>query len=305
LRLGGFRPMLPLDQPLKEERGFIHEIKWDGFRVLAYLDGERVLLESRRGHSLNGRFPHLAEWLGSQGWQGVLDGEVTAFDAQGRPDFSLLRRSPQPRQVCYAVFDVLTWAGELLCSRPWLERRRVLERHVKAEGLVFLSPLLPGSLRDNLELAAEQRWEGIVSKQEQSPYLPGVRSAWWRKHKIRRSLEGVVFGVKCHSGEARSLALGLYLSDGRFWYVGSVGSGLGRREQEFLHHASGMLPAESPAALNSPANEDGSWIWLKPHLVAEVEYLEITPQLRLRHPVFVRFRFDKKPEECRLAGELL
>ncbi|MGI6674865.1 MAG: hypothetical protein ACOX53_11170 [Limnochordia bacterium] len=70
-----------------------------------------------------------------------------------------------------------------------------------------------------------------------------------------------------------------------------------------------MLPAccplRGPAALNSPANEDGSWIWLKPHLVAEVEYLEITPQLRLRHPVFVRFRFDKKPEECRLAGELL
>ena len=150
--------MLPVQEPLGEEEGFIHEIKWDGFRALAYLQGGKVLLESRGGHSLNRRFPQIASFLGQKEWQAVLDGEIVAFRPGGEADFSLLK-SGSARMICYVAFDLLFLAGENLCPQPWQRRRALLEELVESAGPLLLSPLLPGSLGENLRRAREHGWE--------------------------------------------------------------------------------------------------------------------------------------------------
>lgn len=294
--------MLPVTGPPEDEASFVHEIKWDGYRVLVYLDGPEVVLTSRRGHSLNQHFPELTSFFAGLRWQGVLDGEILAVGQGGQMEFSLLKRGEKHRQVFCVLFDVLAWQGEVICPWPWLERRALLEELLSDSGPVILSPLLSGNLVDNFSLARRQGWEGIVSKHKYSPYLPGKRSAWWRKQKVRRSLDGVVVGVRLRGKEVRSLGLGLYDDEGRLVFVGSVGSGFGATELEFLKQATGLLAEEEPKVINPP-HQDGSWVWFRPHLVAEVEYLQFTSALRLRHPVFVRFRFDKPKEECRLVGE--
>ncbi|HPT82273.1 MAG TPA: RNA ligase family protein [Limnochordia bacterium] len=295
--------MLPVDEPLVDERGYRHEIKWDGFRCLAYLEGNKVCLCSRGGRSLNARFPQIAADLAQKDLQAVLDGEIVAFNAQGRADFGLLKAGSKAKHMRYAVFDILSWQGKNLCQQPWWQRRDLLEGTVSSSGFILLSPLLPFTLEECLSAAKERGWEGIVSKHEQSPYLPGTRSAWWRKRKILRSLDGVVVGIRMRGSQVRSFALGLYLPAGPLCYVGSVGSGLNQADREFLQQAAALLAVEHPA-LSNPPKDDGSWIWFRPHLVAEVQFLEITPQLRLRHPVFLRFRMDKNPEECLVEGEV-
>lgn len=293
--------MLPVSTPLVEKGEYVHEIKWDGYRVLAYLSGDGVLLESRNGKSLNQRFPQVAAALDGKGLTAVFDGEVVAVDSAGRIDFSLLRQGGGPRQLLYIVFDLLYLDGENLCPRPWFERRGRLEQVLPSSELVVLSPLLPGDLSSSLAWAREKQLEGVISKERSSPYLPGERSLWWRKHKLISTLDCVVLGVKLRGNKVRSLAVGAYLPGGNLVYLGNVGSGLTERELDFLQEAAPLLVQEQGTAQNLPADE-GPWLWFKPQLVVEVEYLELTRGLRLRHPVFVRFRFDKEPEECELEG---
>lgn len=301
MNLVHFKPMLPVDQPLLDEAGFVHEIKWDGFRALAYLDGDHVLLESRNGHSLNRHFPQVVAAFKKKKQNAVFDGELIALDLDGKVDFSLLRQSRlSSTQIRFIVFDLLYLEGETLCPRPWFERRKKLEQLVWDQSIIAISPLMPGNLTINLDFAKDNQLEGIVSKHKDSPYLPGVRSPMWRKHKIRKSLDCVVVGLRLRAEKVRSMAVGVYQDD-VLLYIGNVGSGLGQEELNFLEQSIRILAQESPKIINPP---DGSseWIWFKPHLVAEIEFAEFTAQKRLRHPVFLRFRFDKNPSDCQIEG---
>lgn len=300
MSLHRYRPMLPVEEPAPpDDLEFIHETKWDGYRVLAYLDGD-VRLESRRGRNLNPLFPSVAERLSQLGLQAVLDGEVVALNKEGQVDFSLLQSRCPKKRTCYIVFDVLFLQGEDFCERPWLERRKYLESVITNQGTVMLSPLLPGSAAESLSFAAEHHLEGIVSKDRNSPYLPGVRSPAWRKQKIRRSLDCIVIGVKMGKGRIRSLAAAVYRSDGSLLYLGNVGSGFSLRELDFIRKAIDILPRTPRCLCTNPPGAPGDWLWFKPLLVLEVEYTELTPAKRLRHPVFRRFRFDKEAKDCLL-----
>ncbi len=294
-----FRPMLPVERPvLPEEKGFVHEIKWDGYRVLSYLDGEEVHLESRNGKLLNVRFPQVVQGLQGKNLQVVLDGEVVALNKEGQVDFSLLSQKGDP-QICYIVFDLLYDQGKNLCPDPWFERRARLDTLLKSDELIVLSPLLPGYAENGIAFAKEHHFEGIVSKKEDSPYLEGTRSPFWRKQKIRRSLDCILVGLKIKPQAVRSMALALYQNDESLFYLGNVGSGLGERELDFLRQAVDLLASDHCPCVNPPEGTD-SWIWFKPLVVVEIEYFELTPKKRLRHPVFLRFRFDKNPKECTL-----
>ena len=298
-----FKPMLPVEQPLGEQSGFVHEIKWDGYRALAYLDGDQVLLESRNGHSLNNHFPTIVKSLSELRMKGVIDGELIAFSSDGKVDFSSLRGSRRnAAPLMYIVFDVLYVSGENICSKPWFKRRECLEELVFRHEQVVLSPLLPNDLKTNLNMANENQLEGIISKQKNSPYLPGVRSIFWRKHKIVRTIDCVVVGLRLRKGKISSLAVGLYQQNGAMLHVGNVASGLSQREIDFLSQSVNLLEQKSSAVINPPQN-GADWIWFNPHLVVEIRYLELTAHLRLRHPVFVQFRFDKSPGECRFEGD--
>ena len=296
------QPMLPVEQSIPtDESGFVHEIKWDGYRVLAYIDNGNVRLESRNGRNLNKRFPQIVECARTKGLQAILDGEIVALTQDGHVEFSLLRSSPTSGiRICYIVFDLLNFQSEDFCSRPWFERREHLETLLENEGIIMLSPLLPGSAQDCLSFAVEQHLEGIVSKQRNSPYLPGTRSSFWRKQKIRRSLDGILVGVKMRERQVRSMAVGTYEPDGSLFYLGNVGSGLGHEELGFLLQALELLSTPEIVrcpCVNPPQDAD-HFVWCQPLLVVEIEYFELTPCKRLRHPVFLRFRFDKNPKDC-------
>ncbi|MCK9526702.1 MAG: non-homologous end-joining DNA ligase [Limnochordia bacterium] len=296
MRALSLRPMLPANEPVpRDEVGFIHEIKWDGYRLLSYLDGGDVQLISRNGYSFNDRFPNLAEYLRKKDLQAVLDGEVVALTKEGRVDFSLLQSRNSGIDICYVVFDVLRVRGEDLCPRPWFERRRRLEEMIQSEGPLLVSPLLSGSASDCLSFAIEQGFEGIVSKREDSPYLPGVRTSYWFKQKILRTLDCLLVGVKV---DRRSVAVAVYRGDGALVYLGNVGSGLGQGELGFLTEALETLGKLTECPCINPPRDAHQWTWCKPLLVLEVEYLEFTSSGRLRHPVFLRFRFDKEPQAC-------
>lgn len=291
------RPMLPLDQPLLPgETHFVHEVKWDGYRALAHLERGEAALISRNGRSLNSRFPALVRCLEERNLRAVLDGEVAALNREGQVDFSLLRTSHG--QLVYIVFDLLYLQGENLCTQPWYKRRERLEELITSAGAILISPLLAGSAADSLALARDNRLEGIVSKDPSSPYLPGQRSPFWRKQRITRSLDLVLVGLRLAANKVRSMAVALYIDPQQLYYLGNVGSGLGGRELDFLQQSMGLLRIDACPVINPPPASKGDWAWLRPHVVVEVEYLELTAHKRLRHPVFRRFRFDKNPQEC-------
>lgn len=292
--------MLPVYGPVSKDVDFTHELKWDGYRVLAHVDADDVVLLSRNGHSLNDRFPRIVDSLKKRKLQSILDGEVVALTAEGKVDFSLLHRRSPVAHVCYIVFDVLQVQGQSLCPRPWMERRQHLEDLLPSEGVLLLSPLLPGSAKDNLAFAISQGFEGIVSKRRDSPYLPGTRSSTWLKQKRRRSLDCVFVGIKKTQGRLRSAAVGAYGDDGSLLYLGNVGSGFGEGELNFLEEAVWTLGTLKHCPCVNPPTLKDHWIWCKPFLVLEIEYFELTPSRRLRHPVFRRFRFDKEARDCQV-----
>lgn len=301
MKLPRYEPMLPMAQEVGDSTGFVHEIKWDGFRVLAYHANGQVALESRGGLLLNDRFPEIAGAVKQLENPLVLDGEVIALDQRGRPNFSLLQQGSQPEgSLRYVVFDLLHLRDKSTCSLAWQERRALLGEHCTDLALIIVSPLLFSDAFSSLEFAQENGLEGIVSKEQSSPYLPGRRSSYWRKQKIRRTIDCIVVGVSAAAKRIRSLKAGLYDSRGHLYYVGNVGSGLRAGDLEFLEKAITLLSMEGCPVVNPPET-DNLQIWFKPHLVAEIEYLELTARMRLRHPVFMRFRFDKKAQECMLG----
>lgn len=304
MTLPRFAPMLPVSQRVDDD-AFVHEIKWDGYRALAYL-GEEVRLDSRNGKSLNSRFPAIVSELEQLIPGVILDGEIVALGPQGHPDFSLLRNAiNSTKQILYIVFDLLYLEEHSICSEPWSKRRRHLEQFLekqKEARTIIISPLLPGPITDCLAFAEQHQLEGIVSKQKDSPYLPGLRSAFWRKQKLKKSIDCVVVAINYMAQHIRSIGVALYHPDRTWQYIGSVGSGLGQSELDFLRQAVKLLQTDVVPVVNPPPNSF-QMVWLKPHLVVELEYLEFTPQGRLRHPVFVRFRVDKEAQSCLLGVE--
>lgn len=296
-------PMLASSRPLDDETGFVHEIKWDGYRALAYVERDRIELLSRQGRSLNAHFPQLLPFLENMpGKPLVLDGEVVALGAGGLPVFSELRGAKvRDRTVIYIVFDLLLYAGRDICALSWQSRRSRLEELWPQKGPVMLSPIFTIPRDRLLAAVTEIGLEGIVSKKVDAPYQPGTRSDAWRKHRIFKSADCVVGGLVLRQGKVRALAVGQYSKNlEELIYLGRTASGLTEADGEFLLRAYDRLAAEDSPFCN--LSSDPEVIWLEPHIVAEIQYAELTPSGRLRHPVFVRFRWDKAPRECVLGG---
>jgi len=294
--------MLASAVPLHSEGGFAHEIKWDGYRALAYVEGGRACLVSRGGRDLSGHCPELLQVLCRLPHQPLLlDGELIALSSRGVPDFSALRRTAlQPRTLAYAAFDLLYFEGVDICPLPWYRRRRRLAALAAARGPVFVSPLFRGPLPKLISRARRLGLEGIVSKCITAPYSPGTRSNAWRKIRVLKRDDFVIGGLRLRRGRIQSILVGQYnVADGSLVCLGGVGSGLSEREREFLQQALARLAGPCPF-VNLPQEKEA--VWLEPRLVAEVQYAEMTAEPRLRQPVFVRFRWDKEPRACVFEG---
>jgi bifunctional non-homologous end joining protein LigD len=288
----------PFDRP-----GWVHEEKYDGYRAIAYRRAGRIRIYSRNAKSLTGDFPDIARALeGLSGGDFVLDGEIVALDAKKVSRFQLLQRRSVEHTIrpIFAIFDCLESGGRELLRRPLKERRRELEAIVPAgTGLLRRSRRLSRSGLAAYAFAREKGWEGILSKNEASVYEPGVRSGNWLKVKVRHESEFVIGGFTSPGGSRThfgALLVGLY--DGaRLRYAGKIGSGYSDRALSDL--AGRMAPrgiAESPF---EPAPREKGAHWVRADLVVQVAFAEWTAEGKLRQPVFLGLRSDKKARECR------
>jgi bifunctional non-homologous end joining protein LigD len=324
-RAPDLRPMLATEaQHPPSDDGWAFEIKWDGVRALATANGEGGLrIESRRGEDITARYPELAA-LGEAlaGQQAILDGEIVAFDENGRPSFqrlqlrmgltspmSIQRRAPQT-PVTYEIFDLLELDGEPTLDLRYEERRRLL-RELDLDGPNWQTPAHRiGDGTALLEAARGRGLEGVVAKRLDSPYRPGRRSGEWIKVRNWRRQEFVIGGWMPgeggRSGRMGSLLVGYYDSTpeeardlGRpplLIYAGGVGSGFSNQEVERLTR---MLTArsrdETPFDVGVPKRPGPRFC--EPDLVCEVQFSEWTHEGTLRQPSYKGLRDDKDPRE--------
>jgi len=289
-----------------------YEPKLDGYRVIAYVRGADVQLKSRRGLDLTAFFPELTEELATQAiGQMILDGEIVALDASGRPSFNALQNRAQLKNateiaagrrdnpVVLVCFDLLHFAGLNLRGSPYLARHRYLAQcllpsaHVQ---LVHCSDNGPELYR----AALSHGFEGVVAKRIDSTYQPGKRSRAWLKIKAAQSAEFLVGGFTRGKGARDPLgALLLGYFDGKaLRYAGHVGSGLDDQViAKLLERTAKLTRKESPFAEQVPLHRPTTW--LAPQLVAEVTFSEWTPAGSLRAPVFVRLRDDIEPAQVK------
>jgi len=295
----------------EEDEGWAYEIKWDGVRAIAYCEPGHLRLESRSLRDITKQYPEInaiTRALGSR--TVILDGELVAFDDDGRPSFQRLqgrmhvgsdsevRRRSKETPVTYMIFDLLYEDGESLFALPYEERRARLE----ALGLQGESWQTPSYHRGDgaalLAASKEQRLEGIIAKRLDSPYRPGKRSREWLKIKNVREQEvvigGWVPGKGRREGELGALLAGYY-ADGKLKYAGKVGTGFAARDLALLRKALAPLEREdSPFEGRQP--EKGSR-FVEPELVAQVEFAEWTNAGTMRHPSYKGLRDDKPATE--------
>jgi bifunctional non-homologous end joining protein LigD len=299
------------------EDGWAYEIKWDGVRAIAYSEPGELRLESRNLLEITDKYPELAQIsraLGSR--RAVLDGEIVALDAAGRPSFSSLqqrmqvssraaaRRKMKDTPVTYVVFDLLWLEGHSLMDLPYGDRRERLSRLGLAGASLQTPEFLVGEGEALLQAATGQGLEGVVAKRLDSTYQPGRRSGSWVKVKRPGRQEFVVGGWLAGKGTRSrrigALLLGVNEGGGSLRYVGRVGSGFSERELGRLQALLEPLRRESSpfAAGGTPRGA----FFCEPELVVEVSFSEWTGDGRLRHPVYLGRREDKPAAEVVREG---
>jgi bifunctional non-homologous end joining protein LigD len=283
----------PFDKP-----GWVYEEKYDGDRMLAYKEGVRVLLLSRNGKDKTERFAKIAAAIAKlRPATLLLDGEVVVFDSEGVSRFQLLQEgSGEP---VYAVFDCLFADGRDLRREPLSARRAVLEKLVASRGVLRLSRRLAANGLSAYELAKRRGYEGLVAKDLASHYL-GKRSRCWLKVKVHQEDEFVIVGYTLPAGSRQhfgALLLGAY-ENGALHYVGKVGTGFNDKTLTALYKQFQPLVSRKPALVDPP--REHAITYLRPQLVAQVSYQELTRDRKLRQPVYLGLRDDKRARDVTL-----
>lgn len=285
------------------------EMKWDGFRIIAGVDAEGVVLMSRNGDDVTATYPEVADAVAALHGPLVLDGEVVAYDAKGRPSFQLLQqrsgltaardvdRARRAVRVVYLVFDLLRTPDGDLLDAPYDERRAVLARLVTASPALQVPPAAHGDFEQAFRTSAELGLEGVVAKQRSGTYRPGTRTKGWLKAKHRRMQEVIVIGWRSGRG-ARASTVGSLLvavpdAGGELHYAGRVGTGFSEKSLTDMTRRFASMAVDDAPAGDVPQADARDAHWIEPRLVAEVEFQEWTGDDRLRQPSWRGWRPDK------------
>lgn len=295
------KPMLAtlVDKPF-DSKEWLFEIKWDGYRALAYVDGDEVTLISRNKKPFTDKYGTVKEALQNVGMRAVLDGEIVAVDEKGLANFQLLQNwQNNGAALQFFVFDVLWLDGKDVTHLPLIERKRLLKDLLPADDdIIKYSDHVEDNGADFFNVALAQGLEGVMAKRKQSIYVPDARTEDWLKVKVVRRQEVIICGYTQPRNSRQffgALLLGVY-QDGELIYVGHTGSGfntksLGDIYKQLQPLAIDKCPFKQCPKGNMPVT------WVKPQLVCEIKFTEWTKESIARHPIFMGLRSDKKAKE--------
>ncbi|MEO6404227.1 MAG: DNA ligase D [Ferruginibacter sp.] len=304
------KPMLAtLADTTPIEEGWLYEIKWDGYRAISILNKKEVHIFSRNQKSFDEKFYPIYEVLKQWNINAIVDGEIIVMDKNGMPNFSALQqwRSEADGQLVYYLFDLLWKHGKNLMDMPLEERRNLLKKILpNKNNFIRFSENFNSDAKHFFELADKMGLEGIMAKKSASIYSPGSRSKDWLKIKTSKQQEAIICGYTNNENSKKpfsALLLGVY-ENKKLEFIGPVGTGFSIKDQELIlqklkKHKTGKCPFAIVPDYNKPSRfrpdpPKAEVTWVKPAVVCEITYRELTPDKALRHPSFKGFREDKK-----------
>jgi len=277
--------------PQSQDGEWAYEIKWDGYRTLAFIDDRSLRLQSSNSLDVTAKYPELAPLAHAvNATSTILDGELVVLDPSGRPSFEMLQR--HETQVAFYAFDVLQIDGTDTIALPY-EHRRALLGHLLEQGSNWLVPAHQvGDGATLLAFTAERGLEGVMAKRLGSPYQPGKRTPNWRKVKNRIQVDVVICGFNegtgNRSGTFGALLVGREGPDGELRFAGGVGTGFTQQLLEQLRDTlRARVTTECPFARVPPRSATGVATWVRPELRARIEIAEFTNEGLVRHASFL------------------
>jgi DNA ligase D-like protein (predicted ligase) len=309
IRTRFIEPMLLLrsDRLPDDPESWLYQLKLDGFRAIAFKTGNKIYLRSRNDKDFAGRYPSITEALSALPNETMIDGEIVAFDEDGKPSFNALQNyGSTSRPLAFFVFDLLVLAGKDVMQEPLERRLDLLQKRVlpKLAEPIRYTGGLNASLPHLIRGVKASGMEGLVAKRKDSPYEPGRRSGAWMKMRVNQGQEFVIGGYTMGGKTFDALAFGYYKGK-ELIYVARTRNGFTPTlRAALMKRFKGLETEECPFA-NLPEATGGRWgqgltaekmkkcVWLKPKLVGQFEFVELTPDNHLRHSKFVGLREDK------------
>jgi bifunctional non-homologous end joining protein LigD len=298
---------------LPEGADWLYELKLDGYRALLRKSGAQIHILSRKDNDLTASYPSVAAAaLQLRPKRLLIDGEIVAIDASGRPSFQALQhRSRHRAQIVYYAFDLLHLDDSDLTRRP-LEQRRAQLARVLGESGILMSQELPGTAQQVIAAVRAAELEGVVAKRRGSVYAPGERSGHWVKLKLDRQQEFVIGGYRPSGSSVDALLVGYY-ERGQLRFAAKVKAGFTvymraelfkclRRLQQPQCPFSDLPTGRSRWGGGVTAEEMHEMRWVAPSTVAQVRFVEWTAEGRLRHASYLGLRSDKDPREVVREG---
>ncbi|MDE1191098.1 MAG: DNA ligase D [Arachidicoccus sp.] len=306
-------PMLAtlVDAPFDSDK-WEYEIKWDGYRALSFINGKTTEIRSRNNKSFNEKFYPVFEALKKWGIKAVIDGEIVVVNEKGISRFNKLQKwcSEADGLLQYYVFDILWYQGKSLLNLPLFERIEILKTIIPTENeIIRVGFSLTGRGKEFFATAQQLGLEGIIAKKLDSAYLPGERSRDWLKIKAAKRQEVIIIGYTHNEGSPKTfsaLLLGIY-NHGKLQYAGKVGTGFNdKMQKEMMKQFKPLIVKKSPLLIIPDYNKPSRFrpnpphadaVWLKPKLVCEITFTEVTKDGVFRHPSFKGMREDKAAKD--------
>ena len=301
------RPMLcKTTDKAFDDADWAFEIKWDGYRAIADLRHDDLGLYSRNGLDFSQKFKKVTNALKLQEHEMILDGELVAYDDKGKPNFQWLQRIGDHSDLAliYQVFDLLWLNGHSTENLTYLQRKELLKDALVQNEIIQFSDHILKDGKAFFQAANDLGLEGIVAKKTDSVYKENIRSSEWLKIKINQTDEALICGFTEPKGSRNkfgSLILGKYL-DGEMVFCGHTGTGFNEKTLDELHQLMEPLVTEKSVFKITPKT-NAKATWIKPELVAEIKFTEVTRDHIYRHPVFLRLREDVKSDEVAFNSE--
>ncbi len=287
-----------------DDKNWLFEIKWDGYRAITEKNKDGIALYSRNGITFEDTYPIVVDQLKYIKQHAVLDGEIVVLDDKGHPSFQLLQHYSENtnRPIQYHIFDLLKLNGTDTTGLTLVERKELLQKIIPENEVIKYSDHIFEKGKSFFKVSTENKLEGIMAKKIDSKYYEGSRTTEWLKIKNHHTQEAIIAGYTQGSGSRKYFGALILASHNnkKLTYIGHTGTGFNQKSlKEMFDLLQPLVQDESPFAKKIKTNMPVTWV--KPELICEVKYSEITNDGKLRHPVFLHLREDKNLNEITMA----